>query len=263
MNDMHEANRRAWDRNARDWRALRDHDGLWQHCPQHPELAFEGEALDQIRRSLGTFEGKDVCVVGSGDNYAAFALAGCGARVTSVDISQCQLDIAAKRAAWLDLDIRFVRADAACLAELEDGSFDLVTSTNGFYVWIAEPRQVHAAIHRILRPGGTYVFYEVHPFQRPWSDTPLLAMQKPYWATGPFADESDGSYNFHWTLGDLLNPLIECGFQLRRIAESPPRSARFWRDASYEAPDDDGLSDWRQNGLAGLPAWVTVSALKP
>jgi SAM-dependent methyltransferase len=263
MNDMHEANRRAWDRAAEGWRALRDRDAQWQQCPQHPELAFEGEALDQIRDCLGTIAGKDVCVVGSGDNYAAFALAGCGARVTSVDISQRQLDVAAERAAYLGLDICFARADAADLAGLADESFDLVTSTNGFYVWIAEPRRVHAAIHRVLRRGGSYVFYDVHPFQRPWSGELPLAMVKPYWSTGPFPDAESGSYEFTWTLADLLNPLMACGFCLRRIAESPPRSARFWHGASYEAAPDEALSDWRHNALAGLPVWLTVAAQKP
>ncbi len=67
-------------------------------------------------------------------NYAAFALAGCGARVTSVDISQRQLDVAADRARRLGLHIAFVRADAARLVELAAGTFDIVTSTNGFFV---------------------------------------------------------------------------------------------------------------------------------
>jgi SAM-dependent methyltransferase len=171
--------------------------------------------------------------------------------------------VAAERAAHLGLAIRFVRADAADLAGLADESIDLVTTTNGFYVWIAEPRRVHAAIHRVLRRGGCYVFYDVHPFQRPWSGELPLAMVKPYWSTGPFPDEQAGSYEFTWTLADLLNPLMECGFCLRYIAESPPRSARFWRGASYEAPPDEALSDWRRNALAGLPVWLTVAAQKP
>ena len=54
---------------------------------------------------LGQVAGKDICVLGSGDNL--------GARVTSVDISQAQLDTAASRAGKRGLDIAFVRADVA------------------------------------------------------------------------------------------------------------------------------------------------------
>ena len=76
------------------------------------------------------------CVIGSGDNYAAFALAGLGAAVTAVDISEEQLNVARERARQLELSMSFVRADAADLSDLPDASFDLVCSTNGFYVWI-------------------------------------------------------------------------------------------------------------------------------
>ena len=78
-------------------------------------------------------------MVGSGDNYAAFALAGMGARVTSTDISAQQLAVARKRAEQLGLDIAFVQADATILEGIGEGEFDLVCSSNGFFVWIAEP----------------------------------------------------------------------------------------------------------------------------
>ena len=135
--EMHEANRRYWDRLSPDWKALRDRDGLWRRCAGEPELAFAGEALALIRAYCGDLHGQDVCVVGSGDNYAAFALAGLGGNVTSTDISGRQLDVARERSRQLGLDITFVRADAADLAPLPDERFDLVCSTNGFFVCIS------------------------------------------------------------------------------------------------------------------------------
>ena len=265
MINMHEINRQWWDAAADRWRDLRERDGLWRTCPHEPEVAFEGEALGLIQRYLEPLEGKDVCVIGSGDNYAAFALAGLGARVTSADISQRQLEIAAERAECLGLEIAFIRADAAHLSELEDRQFDLVTSTNGFFVWISDPGAVFSAVYRVLRPNGFYVFYDIHPCLRPWRDEGgQVRMTAPYWFRGPVerSSESDG-YEFHWTLSDLVNPLLETGFQLRRIAESRPRSARFYQDHSYEPSDDDEVMDWRTNPLFGLPAWLTIAAHKP
>ena len=48
--------------------------------------------LDLIQGFVEDLSGKDVCVVGSGDNHAAFALARLGAKVTSVDLSSAQLE---------------------------------------------------------------------------------------------------------------------------------------------------------------------------
>lgn len=263
MIPTHEANRRYWDSLSSEWKALRERDNLWQRCPAEPELAFEGGTLDTIRTFCGDLMGKSVCVIGSGDNYAAFALAGMGARITSTDISQRQLDIARARAQTLDLDIDFVRADAADLTPLAGDAFDLVCSTNGLFVWIAQPVRVFAEVQRILKPGGFYIFYDIHPFQRPWQDqVNPLQMEKPYWDTGPFRDDADGSFEFNWTLADLLNPLAETGLVLKRIAESPAKDARFWEGHSYEPGTNSALMDWRNNPRAGLPVWLTVCAQK-
>jgi SAM-dependent methyltransferase len=99
----------------------------------------------EIHRFYPDLSGCQVCVIGSGDNYAAFALAGLGARVTSVDISERQLEVAEGRARTVGLAIHFVRADAADLATLRQGQYDLVVSTNGFFVWISEPAAVFRA----------------------------------------------------------------------------------------------------------------------
>ena len=155
--EMHEANRLHWDKAAPGWKDLRDRDGLWRQCSGNPELGFAGTALDMIRSFRGGLADKRVLVVGSGDNYAAFALAGLGARVTSTDISQRQLDVAHDRSLELGLLMEFARADAANLTGLADETFDLVCSTNGFFVWIADPGRVFASVRRVLKPGGFYI----------------------------------------------------------------------------------------------------------
>ena len=98
MNEKHEANRSKWEANARWWQSLRDRDGLWCRCPVEPELAFEGDALALVRGCVPDSRQTRVCVVGSGDNYAAFALAGLGMSITSVDIAQALIDVAKERA---------------------------------------------------------------------------------------------------------------------------------------------------------------------
>lgn len=264
MTDKHEANRRDWDRNAASWRRMRDRDGIWRRLLDEPELAFEGGAFEQIQRHLGDLEDRDTCVIGSGDNYATFALAGCGATVTSVDISQKQLDVAADRANELGLSVEFVRADAAGLRGVDDDAFELVASTNGFFVWIADLDALFGSVRRVLRRGGHYIFYDIHPFIRPFSGRgPAMEMVKPYWSTGPFRDEESGTYEYNWTISDLANSLLRSGLTLVEVAETRPRSARFFQDHSYEDGGDEHLADWRRNPMAGIPSWLTVVARKP
>ena len=116
MNVMHEANRRHWNEATQWWAELEEEGGVWQRCISEPELAFAGGALGLIGEVTGLLLGKDVCVIGSGDNHAAFALSGMGANVTSVDISERRLAVAKERARRLDLNVKFVQADAADLS---------------------------------------------------------------------------------------------------------------------------------------------------
>jgi SAM-dependent methyltransferase len=66
------------------------------------------------------------------------------------------------------------------------GAFDLVVSSNGFFVWVSDLDAVFSSVHRVLRPGGHYMFYDIHPFNRPWEQSGArLVMMKTYWETGP------------------------------------------------------------------------------
>ncbi len=264
MNEMHESNRRHWDKSSKWWENLRDQDGLWQRLPKEPEFGFAGGALEMIRNVADELSGKDVCVVGSGDNYAAFALCGMGANVTSIDISEGQLEVASNRAKQLKLPITFVQSDAADMKPIHNAEFDLVCSSNGFFVWIAELHAVFNEIFRILRPGGHYIFYDVHPFQRPWKDqiTPI-EVSKPYWETGPFQDAEDGTFEFNWTLAEILNPLVASGLILKRIKESPAKDSGHWQHFSYLQGNDETLLDWKENPRAALPTWLTVTSQRP
>ena len=262
--ELHETNRRYWNAAAPGWERLRDEDGGWRECARQPQLAFEGQALETLAEVVGPLKGRRVCVIGSGDNYAAFALAGMGAEVTSVDISEQQLEIAARRASQLGLRIRFVRADAADLQDLDAGCFDLVCSTNGFFVWLADLPTVFGEIARRLKTGGHYVFYDVHPFQRPWkAQLSPIEMSKHYWDRQPEdACDEDSAHEFHWTLAEILNALATARLTVRKVVESPAGNSRFWQGYSYQPGTDDELQDWKNNPRAGLPVWLTVAAAK-
>src|SRR5580693_771349 len=86
---FHEANRRRWDAGSASWAHHADTRGIWEKCHRDPSLALDPAELKWV----SDVSGKSVAVLGSGDNQAVFALAGLGAKVTSVDISEQQLNV--------------------------------------------------------------------------------------------------------------------------------------------------------------------------
>ena len=92
MHDQHEANRKRWNAASASYAAMGDRHGNWRKVVEEPGWAFLPEEL----AILGDVTGQRACVLGSGDNLAVFALAGMGAEVTSVDISEAQIEVASR-----------------------------------------------------------------------------------------------------------------------------------------------------------------------
>ena len=227
MNRMHEANRRGWDAVSPGWQAAVEQRVDWRRSAEDPTVVLDRRELDL----LGQVAGKDVCVLGSGDNLVVFALSGMGARVTSVDISQAQLDTAAIRARELGLGVNFLRADVVNLEALREEAFDLVYTGGHVAVWVSDLPRYYAEACRILRQGGTLLVNEYHPFRRVWRDQPeRLDLEYHYFERGPHRYDRSGdvpgaplgslpSYEFHWTVADYINALLSAGCDLVAIEE--------------------------------------------
>lgn len=229
MNRYHRANRHRWNLASAGYAATHDPGGAWRQ----PEKVFLEEELDLI----GEIEGRQVCVLGSGDNLAVFAFAGMGARVTSVDISPGQLAVARDRAAGLGLQVEFVEADVTDLAGLESGRFDLAYTADHVGVWVSDLGRFYREAIRILRPGGLFLVTEYHPFRRIWKDREdRLELLCRYHDKGPHEYESaEGArqFEFHWTLAQYLNAVVEQGADLVRFDEIG-EDAESWEHAPLE-----------------------------
>lgn len=249
MNRYHRANRDRWNLASAGYAAKHDPRRAWRQ----PERVFLEQELDLI----GEIEGRQVCVLGSGDNLAVFAFAGMGARVTSVDISPGQLAVARGRAAELGLDIEFVEADVTDLAGLERGRFDLAYTADHVGVWVSDLRRFYREAIRVLRPGGLFLVTEYHPFRRIWMDREdRLELMCSYHDNGPHEydvsedlqrGESHGArqFEFHWTVAQYLNAVIEQGADLVRFDEI-----------------GDGPESWEHAPLRGLPRKLLIAGRK-
>jgi len=203
------------------WQARVDAEGIWRRCRDAPDLVFGEEELAWLRG----IRGRRVAVLGSGDNLAVFALAGLGAEVTSIDISQEQLACGADRARELGLNIHFVRADVTALDEIPTETFDAVYTGGHVAVWVSDLDKYYAEAARILVSGGLFIVSEYHPFRRIFrANAERYEIETRYLNRGPYeydrADENAlgaamseplPSFESHWTVGDFLNAVIGAG----------------------------------------------------
>lgn len=224
-----------------------------------PANAFHPTVYNLINEYIPDLQGKKVLLPSSGDNHAAFAFAVLGADITSVDISDKQLEHAKDIADKLKLNIHFVCDDTTQLSNIESDDFDLVYTSNGTHTWIADLPTMYKNIHRVLKQDGFSIMYDIHPFNRPFTGKPWNEPKiiKPYTEIMPHC---------HWRVQDLINAMTTSDFTIKRIEELQAINASFW--FSYEElmkQDSEALeriNNWELNPMAALPAWISIVAQK-
>lgn len=244
--DPHQTNRVFWDASTNWWREKEDKRGVWRKAHQDPSLVFSPQEMPYIKK----VPGKEVCVLGSGDNEAAFALAGLGAQVTSVDISQQRLKVARERARTLGLELSFLQADVTNLSSLENSSFDFVYTGGHMSVWISDIDKYYSEAVRILKPECMFVVNEYHPIRRMWLEAEGPEPEHEYLNRGPYpytTEEGHTTYEYHWTTSDHLQAVIDAGCQIIQVEE-------------YGLNVEDEF--WMEVNLDKLPAYLLVVGRK-
>jgi SAM-dependent methyltransferase len=129
---------------ALDWsQAAADYE---RHRPGYPEAVFDLLA----RLGIG-LPGQAVLDLGTGTGHLAIPFARRGARVTGVDVSAGQLDVAVRRAEAERLAVSFRLGPAESL-DLPDGSLDAATAS---MCWgYLDQARLAPLLWAALRPGG-------------------------------------------------------------------------------------------------------------
>jgi len=115
--------------------------------------------------------------------------------------------------------------------------FDLVYITVGALAWIPDKRRYFEIAYKLLRPHGKIFIYEHHPFGDvfPYDDefAGILEAKYKYFNTEIYSDdqgidyyggkkyESPTSYEFSYTISDLINILADTGFIIKKFNEYP------------------------------------------
>ncbi len=238
-------------------------DSILDTIQNDPSRAFPAETFAMIMRVFPDLSGKRVLVASSGDNFAVFGFHLLGADVTSTDLSERQLENATKLATARGWNIKFACADSMTLEGIADSEYDLVYTSNGVHVWISDLAVMYQSFYRVLREGGYYIYFETHPFIRPFDDSGSeIKVIKPYEDTGPFGDPP----NYAWRIQDFMRALLANGFEICDLVEFHPQPEDYddWWYKSQEEKRKDHYAkfDWRKNPWAALPQWIGACARK-
>ncbi|MFV2011549.1 MULTISPECIES: class I SAM-dependent methyltransferase [unclassified Micromonospora] len=217
-----QANRRWWDSDADAYQA--EHGGFLGDA----ELRWCPEGLREADAGLlGAVAGRRVLELGCGAAAGSRWLARQGARTVALDLSAGMLRQAVAGADRTGVRVPLVQADALTLPFV-DAAFDTVWTAFGAVPFVADSAAVMREVHRVLRPGGRWVFAVTHPMRWIFLDDPgergLVAVHS-YFDRRPYVEtDDDGTPSYveqHRTLGDRVRELVAAGFRLLDVVEPP------------------------------------------
>jgi SAM-dependent methyltransferase len=225
------ASRRWWDADADDYQDehgafLGDVDFVW--CPEGLREADAG--------LLGPVADRRILELGCGAAAAARWLATQGAEVVAMDLSAGMLRHAQRAASTSGVRVPLVQADALALP-FGAGTFDVACTAFGAVPFVADSAAVMREVHRVLRPGGRWVFSITHPMRWIFWDEPGeegLIARNSYFDRRPYVEQDDdgvpGYVEQHRTLGDRIRELVAAGFVLDDLVEPewPDGHEQIW-----------------------------------
>lgn len=242
------------------------------------EIALAGDVRGQRLLHLLCNAGQD-----------SLSLAGLGAVVTGVDLSDEAITFATRLSQEASLPATFVQSDAqSFLDRAEPGSFDVVFMSYGALIWIADIARLFRGIAAILAPGGRLVMMDFHPIA--WSFDDALHLKDPYFAEGhvfsePVSDyvgASDGAlspsghvtsegdagaayanphqaHSYQHPVGEQLTAMIEAGLSIATVREYPYANGCRLNRALVER---EGRRFTTADGVPNLPLMLGVVAKK-
>ena len=262
---MNEKIKESWNNNTEEY--YQNDIPMYEEIIKNPERAFPIELFPIMKKYIGNFKGKKICVPSSGDNVAVFGFHLLGAKVTSCDFAENQLKHAKMYADKQNWDIEFLCQDSMKLEKIENGVYDLVYTSNGVHVWIDNLLSMYKNFYRILKNGGMNIFFETHPMKRPFDDhTYEIKINRLYEDIGPHGDVP----TYAWRTQDFVNSIISAGFTIKQMQEFhscrndlESHNYLYIQKDHFEKYKWTGDTfDWKNNPWAALPQCLSICSKK-
>lgn len=229
MDQYLQANQRRWDQ------LVTEHE-------KSPFYDLEGfkAGKDRLRSieldELGDVSGKSLLHLQCHFGMDTLAWARRGANVTGVDFSPQAITLARALSEELQLPASFVCSDVYDLPDALSGEFDIVFTSYGVLHGLPGLKRWGEVITHFLKPGGFFYIVEEHPMFRVFRAKPdgkLRAERSYFFSENPQRIEAKGSYatgnqrasgeSYVWdfSMGDVINSLIEAGLSIEYLHEFP------------------------------------------
>ncbi len=208
-----------WIKHAHDW-------------IQQDQSVRTGMLDKWMLKALGDVAGRRVLDIGCGEGRFGRVLAGLGAQVTGVDLTEPLIEQARGLASGGETYLVGIAED---LAGMCDASFDLAVS----YIVLVDVLDFRRSIQeafRVLRPGGRFAVCNVHPMRMAlpngWikqGDRKLFYAIDDYTNEGPREFEwwGESFINMHRTLSSYVSAFVDGGFVIDGIQEPTPSDAQL------------------------------------
>jgi SAM-dependent methyltransferase len=250
MNPHHEANRALWNQ----WTPFHERAPMYR---VDRFRAGESTLLPQDQAWVGDVTGRSLLHLQCHFGLDTLSWARLGARVTGVDISDEAIDLARRLASDGNIPARFIRCDLLDLPAHLDETFDIVFTSYGVLPWLSDLPAWGRIVARYLKPGGRFHVIDGHPFSDVFQQTDgatgfeNLRVAQSYFARTPWHYVAQRSYamtaeqahppttafEFHHTLGDVINAIASAGLRIERVEEHGEHPyARFF----FQADDGSG-----------------------
>jgi SAM-dependent methyltransferase len=239
---------------------------------------------------VGELRGKRLLHLLCNSGQDSLSLAGRGAQVTGVDLSDEAIAFASRLSHDAKLPATFIESEAqAFLDRAEPASFDVVFMSYGALIWIADITRLFRGIARVLAPGGRYVTVDFHPLV--WSFDDELHLKDPYFAPGRVFSDPVGDYvgasgaalapsglapnaadpsaafcnphkahSYQHPVADQLTAMIDAGLVITTIREYPHANGCRVNPSLIER---EGRRFTMPDGAPSLPLMLAVVASRP
>ena len=226
-------NKKAWEHSA--YQFWIDHAGT---PAEHANKILEN-TLGKLRKYAAyfdSFENKKIANICGSCGKKSIPLALLGANVTVFDISEDNRRYALELAAAANVHINYEVCDVLEIDQTVFGScFDVVFMEGGILHYFHDINEFMTMMHSLLKPGGTMICSDFHPFTK-ISD--ILHLEQPsmnYFSTEIFEGEMAHARFYEeeirkqmpkcllrkYTLSEIINSVINTGFVLEKFDEHP------------------------------------------